>query len=153
MSRDPGPGGQGTAMLSKARDGQGHGEQVLRACGREGDPGRGRAGGGSARKRGGKAAMAAQITVPTVAAGSPQQRASSARVESCYGETESKSPRGGGGAGGPGGAVPGRGGDARGRAGEALTGSSRGKRSPPTCWLRPAFSEVWAIRAQQELGG
>lgn len=135
-------------------------KQVLRACGREGDPGRGRAGGESTRKRGGKVAMAAQVTVPTVAAGSPRRRASSARVEGSFGETESKSPGGGGGAGGPGGAVR----TAReswGRAGtrsterapgEARTGSSRGKRSPPTCCVPPSARFGRPLR-QQELGG
>lgn len=136
MSRDPGPGGQGTAEQRKASSGQGLGEpseppsrgagsaSLRREGGREGDPGRGRAGGGSARKRGGKAALAAQVTVPTAAARSPRRRASSARVEGSFGETESKSPGGGGGvAGRPGGAVP-----AAGRA-----GGSRGRalRSPP----------------------
>lgn len=182
MSRDPGSGSQGTAVLSKASDGRGRGEpsepprHPSRFCepagGREGDPGRERAGGGSARTRGGKAAMAAQVTVPTAATGSPRWRASSARVEGSFGETESKSPGGGGGgAGGPGGAVRtaresvGARGDAR--YGAGCRRSSRGKLARealaahvlPACRLLrglgdPCGSRSWADRAlSTELAG
>lgn len=105
--------------------------------------------------------MAAQVTVPTAAAGSPRRRASSERGEGSFGETESKSPGGGGGgAAGPGGAVrtareswgPAGTRATEPAAGEARTGSVRGKRSPPTCCLRAAFCEVWATPAAAGAG-
>lgn len=170
MSRDPGSGSQGTAVLSKASDGRGRGEpsepprHPSRFC--EPAGGRGTRGGNAreegARGRGaGKPRWRPKLPFPRRRPGAhggvrPPRGSRAAlaklKVKVPEAEEEERAARAGlcvqpGRAWGRAGTLA-----TEPAAGEARAGSLRGKRSPPTCCLRAAFCEVWATPAAAGAG-